>query len=172
MLCNDMPPITPCDMALKNRVCSIPHTKSFVNKPQSECNEYEMEADPRLKDKIGTPDWIDAFFWIIMDAYNNGIRMSDPDDVKEESDELFVVEDKKIKSLLAEQYEFVSTDDKDSYVPFRILSRYLTDEGIRMSDTKLGRELKSIGLKSNDNLRNMFKNTFFNFLYKDILYDS
>jgi phage/plasmid-associated DNA primase len=34
LLVNDMPPIMPCDSALRNRLKCIPHTKSFVIKPQ------------------------------------------------------------------------------------------------------------------------------------------
>lgn len=146
LLVNDMPPVTPCDQALKNRMRSIPHTKSFVDKEQSECNEYEMQGDSKLKDKIKTSEYINAFFWIIMDAYNTVVEA--PKEVIDESNELFVVEDVKIKSILEERYEFVATDDKENYVSAREIIQYLLDEGVRMSDTKIGRELKKIGLIS------------------------
>jgi hypothetical protein len=146
LLVNDMPPITPCDKALKNRLRCIPHTKSFVNKPQEECNQYESESDPKLKEKLSTDDWINAFFWIIMDAYNETVNP--PKEVIDECDELFVVEDVKIKTLLQERYEFVATDDKENFVSARDIIHYLQDEGVKMSDTKVGRELKKIGLVS------------------------
>jgi hypothetical protein len=148
LFCNDLPPISPCDKALKNRMRSIPHTKSFVQKPQSECDEYEMESDPDLKDKIKRDDWINALFWIIMEAY--GSSMQPPKEIIDENDELFVVEDIKIKNLLEEKYEFVSTTDDKAFVPARDLINYLTERGIRMSDTKIGRELKSLGFKKDD----------------------
>lgn len=155
-LLNDMPPVAPCDKALKNRLKCIPHTKSFVNKPQSECSEYEMESDPELKDKIKTADWINAFFWIIMDAYHNPI--APPQEVIDESDEHFVVEDVKLKEVLEEEYSFVSSElydkdkltseEKETLITSRDIIQYLSDHNIKMSDTKIGRELKKLGLKS------------------------
>lgn len=144
ILVNDMPPITPCDQALKNRLRCIPHTKSFVNKAQEDCNEYESKGDPLLKDKLMTSDWINAFFWIIMDAYHEPIES--PQEVLDESDELFIVEDIKLKTILEERYEFVG--GKESYIPSREIIKYLQDEGVKLSDTKIGRELRKIGLVS------------------------
>lgn len=143
---NDIPLIHPCDKALKDRLVFLPFTKSFVDKPQAECNEYEMESDPLLKDKIKGKDWIDAFFWIIMDSYNKGKMVEKPAEVLAESDELLVVEDVKLKTLLEENYEFVPTTDKEVFVSARNIITYLNENGIRMSDTKIGRELKKIGL--------------------------
>jgi len=145
---NDMPPVSPCDKALVERMCSIPHTKSFVNKPQSECNEYEMSSDELLKDKIKTKEWIDAFFWIVMDSYNGGVRVPKPIEVIAENVDLFITEDVKLKSLIEEKYEFVPSEDVDNYIPAREILTYLNQNGIRMSDTKIGKELKKLGLKN------------------------
>lgn len=147
---NDICPIQPCDQALKDRLIFLPFTKSFVNKPQAECNEFEMESDPLLKDKIKDKDWIDSFFWIIMNSYNKGVMVEKPKEVLAESDELLIVEDIKIKALLEERYEFVPTDDKDNYIPSRDIIQYLTENGVKMSDTKIGRELAKLGLKKDD----------------------
>lgn len=147
---NDICPIQPCDKALKDRLLFLPFTKSFVNKQQSECNEYEMEADPLLKEKIKRGDWINAFFWIIMDSFNNGEMLEKPEDVVRESDELLVVEDIKLKQLLEEKYEFVPTDGADNWVVTRDIITYLQGNGVRLSDTKIGRELKKLGLKQDN----------------------
>ncbi len=147
---NDMPPINPCDQALKNRLVFLPFTKSFVDKPQAECNEYEMESDPLLKEKIKDKDWIDAFFWVIMSSYNKGVMIEKPAEVIAESDEMLVIEDVKIKSLLEEKYEFVPTSDTDNYVSARNIIQYLSENGVKMSDTKIGKELAKIGLRKAD----------------------
>lgn len=146
--CNDMPTITPCDMALKRRMTCIPHTKSFVEKKQEDCNEYEMEADMNLKRKIEMPEWVDAFFWLIAEAYNGGVRMERPQELIQESDELFVVEDDKLKQHLEERFEFVPTEPRteENYVRFSVLREYINEANIKMSDTKIGRELKKLGL--------------------------
>jgi hypothetical protein len=154
---NDIPKIVPCDQALKNRMECIPHTKSFVNKKQIDCNQYEMEADAGLADKVITDEWINSFFWLIMDAY--GPKLPKPEEVVNESNELFIVEDVALKVILEEQYEFVPTskleavkeDDKpDNCVRFSDISIYVKNKGIYMTDTKLGKELKKIGLVKDD----------------------
>jgi len=149
-LMNDMCPIQPCDQALKNRLLFLPFTKSFVNKPQCECNAYEMESDVLLKDKLKNKEWIDAFFWIIMDSYNNGNLIEIPPEVLAEGDELLVIEDVKLKKVLLEKYEFVETETETDYVCFSDISKYLIESGIKMSDTKIGRELKKMGLVKKD----------------------
>jgi hypothetical protein len=143
LMVNDMPNIQPCDQALKNRLRCIPHTKSFVDKPQAECNEYEMEADPLLKDKVSSQEWIDAFFWILMDSLNNPVKP--PQEVLDERDELIVVEDVKLKAILCQKYEFTPKENED-FVSFKELYSYLVEENIHMSETKMGRELKKLGL--------------------------
>ena len=150
---NDLPPIKPCDEALKNRIQSIPHTKSFVNKPQIECNEYEMESDPCLKDKIKNDEWRNSFFWLIINAY--GERLPLPDEVKEEKDDLIVVEDVQLKTILEEEYEFISQNDPtynedNDYVSSRQIIAFIKEQGINMSETKIGRELKKLGLKKHN----------------------
>jgi phage/plasmid-associated DNA primase len=150
---NDFPKVAPCDKAFKNRIMCVPHTKSFVNKMQEECNQYEMQADPQLKTKIMRPDWINAFFWIIMDAYNNGIKYEMPQEVAAEADELFIVEDVKLKEVMEERWAFVATEvtEKEGNMPNNFVSSrdildYLQESGIRMSDATVGRELKKLGL--------------------------
>jgi hypothetical protein len=143
--CNDLPPVSPCDEALKGRMSSIPHTKSFVPKPQAECNEFEMEADPHIKDRLLTREWQQAFFWVIMGAY--GPRVPKPAEVVAECDELFEVQDATIRDLLQERYEFTTTDDEESYVTARDIIKYLQGEGLAISDTKIGRELKALGFR-------------------------
>jgi hypothetical protein len=156
---NDIPNIVPCDKALKNRMECIPHTKSFVNKEQIECNQYEMEADPDLSDKVISEEWVNSFFWLIMDAY--GPKLQKPQEVVNESDELFIVEDVALKGILEEQYEFVSTekseiedgnDKPNNCVRFSDISTYVKSKGIYMTETKLGKELKKIGLVK-DNIK-------------------
>lgn len=113
-----------------------------------------MESDPDLSDKIITEEWVNSFFWLIMDAY--GPKLPKPQEVIDESDELFIVEDIALKTILEEQYEFVFTDkpevkeeDDDkptNCVRFSDISTYVRNKGVYMTDTKLGKELKKIGL--------------------------
>ena len=79
-----------------------------------------------------------------------------PEEVINESDELFIVEDVALKTVLEEQYEFVSTeksenvnddnDKPDNCVRFSDISVYVKSKGIYMTDAKLGKELKKLGL--------------------------
>lgn len=142
---NDLPKISPCDQGLKNRIKPIPHTKTFVSKPQAECTEFEMEADNMLKENLKTVEWMNAFMWIIFDNY--GDSMAPPIEVVEELDDLITVEEHEIKPLLQERYEFTSTDSND-YVTARELIDYLQGEmKLNMSENNIGRELRQIGLR-------------------------
>jgi hypothetical protein len=147
--CNDLPPVTPCDQALKNRMNSIPHTKSFVCKPQAECDAYEMESDPELKDKIKREDWITAMFWLIVESYNGGTIIPKPAPVKAEIDELFVVDDEQIRDVLEEKYTF-AVGDEEAFVPARDIINHITASGLRLSDTKIGKELARLGFRKGD----------------------
>jgi len=147
--CNDLPPISPCDQALKNRMVSIPHTKSFVTKPQAECNQFEMESDPDLKETIETKPWIESFFWLLMDAYNGGKISKRPDAVETEINDLFVVEDDAIKSAIEESYD-ICLADNEAFVSSKELLIFIKEGGLKMSDVKIARELKKMGLTNCD----------------------
>jgi hypothetical protein len=150
---NDIPPISPADEALKNRFVAVPHTKSFVNKPQSECNEYEMSADPTLDEKIKTPEYRDAYTHIILKAYRKGIRLPKPSSVVDEINELLPIEaGMDLKKKLAEEFEFVPStpEGEDNFVEFDRVFRYLKEKGCKSSPTLVGRELRKLGLKKKD----------------------
>ena len=144
---NDMPTIAPLDSAVQSRIRFIRFVKTFVNKPLSECNSLEMPADMDLKDKLKTYEYKSALFWLIMDAYSDTL-MEDPIAVKEETAENAVSDEINLKSILNEEYEI--TGSEDDYVTSREIIEFIHSRRIMLSDAKIGRELRSIGLNKKD----------------------
>jgi phage/plasmid-associated DNA primase len=146
---NDIATISPRDKAIEVRMRFIRFVKEFVDKPIEECSALEMPADPTIKSKLKTRQYRSALFWIIMNSYKpNYVDVKEPQDVIEETQENIIVEEKELKKLLQEEYEF--TGDDEDYVISRDITSYLKRMGVNMSDTKIGRELRNLGLKKKD----------------------
>lgn len=146
---NDIATISPMDKAIETRMRFIRFVKTFVDKPFEECGPLEMPADATIKEKLKTREYRNALFWLIMEAYRANYKdMAEPIDVIEETAENVIVEEKEMKKILEEEYEF--TANEDDCVPSRELINYLKRNGVNMSDTKIGRELRNLGLKNKD----------------------
>jgi len=139
---NDISPIAPLDGGLKDRLRYIRFDKHFVNKPMEECAENEMPADPAIKNKLETAEYQAALFWIIMDAY--GPMLAEPAEVIEETNEYVPLEEDIIKTHLEDKYEI--THKSEDSVSARELINYLQEKRLNISDHKIGRELKKLGL--------------------------
>jgi hypothetical protein len=140
---NDMPEITPKGTAIETRVRMIRFAKRFVEHP---VRPNEMLADPTIKSKLATTDWMDAVFWIIADAY--GTVMEEPMEVKEETKEWIPPEATKFREVLEEAFVIDPSDKSpENYVPARDIITYIKAAGLNLSDTKIGRELSMLGLE-------------------------
>ena len=144
---NDMPKISPLDSAVQSRLRFIRFVKTFVNKPLSDCGPLEMPADMHIKDKLKTSEYKNALFWLIMDNYATDL-MADPEAVKEETADNVVVDEVNLRAILEEEFEITGNDD--DYVPCRQIIGYFQSLRLNLSDTKIGRELRNIGLKKID----------------------
>jgi phage/plasmid-associated DNA primase len=134
---NDMPPITPNDSGIRTRLRAVRFVNCFVEKPTGPC---ELPADPEIKNKVGRLDWMNALFWIIMDAYR--LPTTEPAEVLEETKEWIPNESCAFKEILEERYMIDLAGD--GYVPFRELAECFKNQNL--SDTKIGRELGKLGL--------------------------
>jgi len=149
---NDMGVISPIDEAFVDRAVVIAYTKSFKNIPQAECDEYQMEADATLKDKMKTDEWANGFLWIILDSYKLE-RAKLPEAVMTEVKEVFTLDEINLKGLIEEQYEKVPQDYKyedHEYVTSRDVINFIREQGVNMSDTKIGREMTKLGYVRKD----------------------
>ncbi len=150
LFANDCPPITPVDSGIHTRMRYIRFTKHFVDKALEDCDENEAPADPDIKDNVKRPDWADAMFWIIYEAYAKirGKPYWSPKCVMDETLE-FIGQEQQLKAKLAERYEFGAGVDDGDYVPFKQIKDYLNEEcGFNgsWSDARIGRELTLLGL--------------------------
>jgi phage/plasmid-associated DNA primase len=143
---NDMPDITPKDSGIKTRVRVVRFTKRFVENPVL---PNEMPADPTIKDRLITEEWQNAVFWLIMDAY--GGNTGEPAEVVEETKEWIPQDLNKFREVLEEEFVLNPGDDSnDNFVAAKDIIAYIKGKSLNMSDTKIGRELGKLGLKSSD----------------------
>lgn len=143
---NDMPSITPKDAGIQTRIRMIRFTKRFVDHPSG---ENELLADPLVKERLCTPTWSDALFWIIMDAYS--LAMEEPVEVLEETKEWIPCETVEFRRVLEDKYTInVADTSDDNFVPSRDIIAYLKAMNVNLSDTKIGRELSKLGLIKDD----------------------
>jgi len=139
ILLNDLPKIKPADEGLMNRVCVNELRKTCKAVPT---HETEILEDRTLKDKFQDPKWLDAFFWIIADAWT-AFATTDRAAPKP----LAMIEDTKewieaetsIKSLLEQGYEI--TKKEEDFVVSAAVYKFLKERGCKESITKMGREV-------------------------------
>ena len=138
-----MPDITPNDSGVQERVRVVRFSTRFVETPTQ---PNEMKADASIKPLLQTPEWVNALFWLIVDAY--GLPTAEPVEVIEETKEWVPPETNRIKEILEETYviEPVNTAD-DNWTGAREICDYIKEKGLNYSDTKVGRELTKLGLE-------------------------
>jgi hypothetical protein len=149
-MANDMPAFSPCDAALRSRMNFARFNYSFVQKAAADCSEWERPADPLLKDKIESAAWKDAFTWIILDAYRGGSVVAAPAVVEKETEAYIPVEASSIRQILEEEFEFVKEPGETDWVAARDIISVVKAAGINLSVTKIGMELKKLGLNNID----------------------
>lgn len=139
ILLNDLPKIKPADEGLMNRLC--------VNELRKTCKaiptqENEILEDRTLKDKFLQKTWLDAFFWIIADAWSAFAatdRLAPKPAALIEDTKEWVETDTSIKSLLEQGYEI--TKKEQDFVTSSEINIFLRGRGCKESSTKIGREV-------------------------------
>lgn len=143
---NDLPEITPKDSGIETRVRVVRFNKRFVATPTL---PNELPADPTIKDKFNTDEWKNALFWLIVDAY--GSSMTEPAEVCEETREWVPSGSTAFRSVLEEHF-VINVEDKsdDNFTAAREIITFVKEQGLNMSDNKIGRELAKLGLTKDD----------------------
>ena len=139
ILLNDLPKIKPADEGLMNRICINELRKTCKLAP---ADETEILEDRTLKEKFLQQTWLDAFFWIVADAWSAfaATDRSAPkplaliEDTKE-----WVESDTSIKSLLEQGYEI--TKKEEDFITSSEINIFLRERGCKESPTKIGREV-------------------------------
>lgn len=139
---NDVVPITPCDSGVLTRVRFMKYDYRFVSNPTK---TYEKPAIENIKSIIQSTEFCDGLFWLMMDTLEGctSAPIPEPDEVKMETAEWAVDDEKLIEQYLNECYEI--TKNEDDYVSSDELTKYFIDvKGMKISSTKLGRELNEL----------------------------
>lgn len=142
---NDLPPITPQDDALRNRVVAIPYYYTFTDTPTE---LFHKKADDSIKVKLVKPEMLDAFVCIVIDTMKNWIKTRIPITLPSECcalrDEIAPTNSIDVRKILEQEYEI--TRNTDDYVVAKELQDYMKDSGIEGSPNKLAMYLNDIGV--------------------------
>jgi hypothetical protein len=142
ILDNDMAMISPYDNATDSRVRCITFPKEFV--PYEPTNEFELPMDPHIKDELKTKRFQNCFIMMLLYAHatytENGKVDYEPEGVRNSKKDLVenVMDNNPVITLLRD-YEI--TNDETDYITSASLQQWLDDKKMRISMTKLGRDL-------------------------------
>lgn len=145
LFAQDLPSISPPD-AINSRIIVIQYDYSFMDKPNPNIPN-EKQADPRLKDKLCSDNYADAFIYMMIQEYNNWAdnnfeEIELPQMMLDDKQQLAPVTD--IRNIL--EGDFVITGNEDDWVPYKDIEDCLKKEKLTMSPTRIGRELTRLGL--------------------------
>jgi len=142
---NDMPSIKPADKGVLNRLCVNELKKSYSLTPEPG-NPRHMLQDSTLKMRFETEEYMNALFYVMMDAWLEFVDMGrvyeKPACIAEATSE-WIETNASVRSLLEEAFEI--TKDENDYVAVRDIIKYLREKGCADSDTKIGREMNTMG---------------------------
>lgn len=149
---NDIPTINPLDDGGINRVRCMEFNCVFKDAMEVDgAKEFERVADKEIKDKFNLDvDYQDALVWLMIDTFREYKVKGHviPDKVKNATKE-WTGDVGSVSGLLDMRYEV--TRNESDFVPAREIIDYLKKEKhLKMSDTKIGRELGALKLVKKD----------------------
>lgn len=150
ILCNDLPKITSAGSQIKERSCIVEYHKSFIDNPNT-TNPHHAKIRPELLSYFNEDVNKDALVCILIKLYQDWVakgKDTKKPQMLEEGYNEWVGDTNSVKGLLKTGYEI--TNDIDDYEKFSVISNFLKGKGVKDSDTKIGRELKKLGLESDN----------------------
>ena len=139
---NDLPKVSTMDDAMCERVGAV--VELLISFKENPVGPFEKPVDHSLKDLFHQQRFQDAFTCILTDAYlravSNG-KYSNP------APACVVKSTKKwtdagLKSILGERFEI--TRESEDFVLFRDIKAWVSYKGLKISDVKLGMELRAL----------------------------
>jgi hypothetical protein len=144
MFAQDLPSIDPPDDAVRDRLRVCEWSYSYVNEPKK---PYEKKRDVTILEKLADPVYGDAFFWLMVQEYENWRQKDFVEPARAEVElqaRAELIKEVDFEAVLLEEYEI--TNNKDDSVPFEELYEYLKNNGVQDSKTKVGRSLTALKL--------------------------
>ena len=146
ILANDIPKITSAGSQIKERSCIVEYHKSFIDNPNPN-NPNQMLIKPELLSYFNDDENKDSLVVLLIKLYqqwkDQGGDTKKPLMLEEGYNE-WVGDVNSVKGVLKGGYEI--TNNEEDFERFNEISAYLKNKGIKDSDTKIGKELKKIGL--------------------------
>jgi hypothetical protein len=142
MMCNDLPPISPADAMETMHMFSFPN--QFVDELGDDPLPFMKLKDDTIKDYCRDPAVIDAYTWLVIDAYmpqkvtpSDGVRRETRNYRQEGGDEW---------SVMREMFKV--TGNRDDKVSSADVFRLVQEKGLNMSPQKVRTRLEMLGCKA------------------------
>jgi len=146
-LANDLPPISPYDKAVDNRVRVISYNKQYVD--EVEDKENELQKDYNLEKELRTPEFQSAFLMMLIKAYIDYKEHGEPEEPEEVANAKkdWINDDGNVIDKFMENFEI--TDNPNDFLESRTIQEWLKEEKLGISTTKMGMEINSYVKKNN-----------------------
>jgi phage/plasmid-associated DNA primase len=145
---NDACEVAPKDDALNNRVKSFTYNKPYV--PVVTDETCELLADPNVDTEVLTPEFRVKFMNLLIADYLEFLKsgeIDEPDEVIESKEMWFGISKDSIINSVLEDFEFTGLEN--DYVKSKDFKNWIKDRDLKITDTKLGIELKKYIAKNN-----------------------
>jgi len=150
-MANDLPKISPYDVAVDNRVRVISYKKQFVDVVEDE--ETQLLKDYNITDEINTVEFQDAFLMMLIQAYVNYRENGEiePDEVLNGKKE-WIEETGDMMDTFLQDFEM--TNNKEDFVSCSTVKMWLDNKQLGISSSKIAIEIKKYSEK------NKFENVY------------
>ena len=140
MLANDLPPISPYDKAVDNRVRIVHYKKQFTDVVEDE--ENELLKDYNISDEIKTADFQNAFIMMLVQAYTKYKTDGEPDEPEEviNGKKEWIAETGNDMDKFLENFEI--TNDENDFLPTEEITHWLKEARVGITSVKMGIEIK------------------------------
>lgn len=143
---NDLPPISPVDQGVRDRVVAISFEYSFVSTPTTKYHKPRKEG---LKERLTETKYLDAFIHLLIDCLEEwkGKDMPIPFQCSSFKDDLLPQQD--VRTVLEQCYVITGNTKEGAsqdYIPSSDLTQYLRGQGFEGSEQRLGALLSDVGL--------------------------
>jgi hypothetical protein len=145
---NDACEVAPKDDALNNRVKSFTYNKVYVSEVNDET--CELLADPNVDAEVFTLEFRVKFMnMLIADylEYMESGEIDEPDEVVESKEMWFGISKDATMNSVLEDFEFTGLET--DFVKSKDLKDWIKDKNLKITDTKLGLEMKKYISKNN-----------------------
>jgi hypothetical protein len=147
LFCNDLPPITPADTMETMHMFTC--RSQFVEKVPENALPFVKLRDDNIKKYCCMPDVIDAYTWLVIDAYTS--KAVKPSKTVKEETANYRQEGGDEWGVMKEYFEI--TRNSDDRIPSSAVANFVKEKELNMSQQKARQRLQMMGAVYKDQLR-------------------